>query len=303
MSRAVATGARAAGSDPGAPPPAASVAPLPDGMCRALGALRRAGEAVSLVDLAARLLALEGPLPAPLARRLVAALLGAEAESLPDRLEPARLRPAHESALAGLPLERARFVVVDLETTGLSPRCDAIIEIGAVRVEALTITGRFETLVRPPGPGPLSQTIVALTGIRDAMLADAPLAHRALGAFADWLAAAPDAPFVAHNAAFDSRFVERGFAAQGLPSPATVVLGTQKLGRRILPRLGRYNLDHLCAQFGVANRARHRALGDADATARVWIELLHVARRGGARTVGDLLDLQERPIRRRRRRR
>jgi DNA polymerase III subunit alpha, Gram-positive type len=81
------------------------------------------------------------------------------------------------------------------------------------------------------------------------------------------------------------------------------VFCTQRLARRLLPRLGRYDLDHVCAHFGVFNRARHRALGDADATARVWIELLAVARERGLETVGDLLDLQERPVRRRRRRR
>jgi DNA polymerase III epsilon subunit-like protein len=81
------------------------------------------------------------------------------------------------------------------------------------------------------------------------------------------------------------------------------VLCTQRLARRLLPRLGRYDLDHVCAQFGVDNRARHRALGDADATARVWIELLSLAIKRGVETVGDLLDLQEQPVRRRRRRR
>ena len=86
-----------------------------------------------------------------------------------------------------------------------SPRAsDAIIEIGAVRVEALCATSRFETLVRPPGPGPLSAAIVALTGIDDALLAPAPPAHRALASFARWLGEARGAPWVAHNARFDS---------------------------------------------------------------------------------------------------
>jgi DNA polymerase III epsilon subunit family exonuclease len=276
---------------------------LPDGMRRKLCALRAEGEPVALVDLARRLLALEGPPASPVARRLVAGLLGARPEALPDPLVPRELRPVEESAVAAMPLARASFTVVDVETTGLSQACDAIIEIGAVRVERLCATSRFETLVRPPGPGPLSAAIVALTGIDDRLLAPAPPARCALARFAQWLGELHGAPWVAHNARFDHGFLRRAFAGQGACAPAVAVLCTQRLARRLLPRLGRYDLDHVCAQFGVDNRARHRALGDADATARVWIELLGLAIARGVETVGDLLDLQEQPVRRRRRRR
>jgi DNA polymerase III epsilon subunit family exonuclease len=276
---------------------------LPEGMRRRLGALRAEGAPVPLVELARQLLALEGPPASPVARRLVAGLLGARPEALPDLLAPGELRPVEESSVAATPLARARFAVVDLETTGLSSAHDAIIEIGAVRVENLCVTSRFETLVRPPGPGPLSAAIVALTGIDDVLLAPAPPAHRALARFASWLGEAGEAPWVAHNARFDSGFLRRAFAGQGGRAPAVAVLCTQRLSRRLLPRLGRYDLDHVCAQFGVGNRARHRALGDADATARVWIELLGLAIARGIETIGDLLDLQEKPLRRKRRRR
>lgn len=290
--------AQTAGPTAGAPGTA-----LPAGMRRSLGALRARGAPVPLVELAQRLLALDRPAAPGVARRLVAGLLGADPEALPEVLPPGRLRPAEEGAVAAEPLERASFAVVDLETTGLSSERDAIIEIGAVHVRGLRAVSSFETLVRPPGPGPLSAAIAALTGIDDLMLTDAPPAHRALAAFASWLGAAPRAPWVAHNAAFDSRFLHRAFEGQTGRAPSVAVLCTRKLGRRLLPRLGRYDLDHLCAHFGIANRARHRALGDADATARAWIELLGIARRQGLATVGDLLDLQERPTRRRRRRR
>ena len=276
-------------------------ATLTDSMRRSLGALRAAGVPVAIGDLACRLLALAAPPAPPGARRLVADLLGAEPEALPDRLVADDLRPAADSAVAALPIERARFAVIDLETTGLSSEHDAIIEIGAVRVGGGRIESCFETLVRPPGPGPLSSAIAALTGIEDAMLADAPSAQPALTAFAHWLGEAPAAPWVAHNAAFDSRFLRRAFHAQWGRAPDAAVLCTQRLARRLLPRLGRYNLDHLCAHFGIANSARHRALGDARATARAWIELLVLARAEGHASVGDLLDLQERPTRRKRR--
>jgi DNA polymerase-3 subunit epsilon len=229
-------------------------------------------------------------------------LLGARADAVPEQLAPGELRPAEESAVAATPLERARFAVVDLETTGLSER-DAIIEIGAVRIDAMRATAQFETLVRPPGPGPLSAAIVALTGIDEAQLAPAPPAARALASFACWLGEAPGAPWVAHNARFDSGFLRRAYRREATRPPPVAVFCTQRLARRLLPRLGRYDLDHVCAQFGIRNRARHRALGDAEATARVWIELLAIARGRGLATIGDLLDLQDQPVRRRRRRR
>ena len=275
---------------------------LPDGMRRALLALREGGGPVEVDAVAQQLLALsERPAP-ELARRLVAGLLGAAPASLPAELEPDALRTRAERRAAAVPLRDGVFTVVDVETTGLSPKTDAVIEIGAARVVRGEIASRFETLLRPPGPGPLSTRIERLTGIASAMLADAPSAAAGLGRFRSWLEAAPEAPWVAHNARFDRGFLERAFRAQGEEPPGVAVLCTQKLSRRLLPRLGRYDLDHLCAHFGIGNRARHRALGDAEATARAWIELLESARAAGHARVGDLLDLQERPIRRRRKR-
>jgi len=232
--------------------------------------------------------------------RFVGALLGGDSRFRFDTADGRWRARVHDALVRGL--AETSFVVVDLEAGGGTPGRDAIIEIGAVRVENLCATSRFETLVRPPGPGPLSAAIIALTGIDDALLAPAPPAHRALAHFARWLDEARGAPWVAHNARFDSGFLRRAFAGQGARAPAVAVLCTQRLSRRLLPRLGRYNLDHVCAQFGVDNRARHRALGDADATARVWIELLGLAIARGIETIGDLLDLQEKPVRRRRRR-
>jgi len=191
--------------------PADLAVPIPDGMRRRLDALRAEGAPVPLALLARRLLALDGLPAAPIARRLVAALLGARPDALPEQLAPRELRPMEESAVAETPLDRARFTVVGIETTGLSTASDAIIEIGAVRVECLCATSRFETLVRPPGPGPLSAAIIALTGIDDALLGPAPPAHRALASFARWLGEARGAPWVAHNARFDSTFLRRAF--------------------------------------------------------------------------------------------
>jgi DNA polymerase III epsilon subunit-like protein len=86
--------------------------------------------------------------------------------------------------------------------------------------------------------------------------------------------------------------VRRGLAAHGLPALDVPVLCTRLLARRLLPELGRYGLDPLCAHFGIENRARHRALGDAESTARALLELLAMARRRPRlATLEDLLAL------------
>jgi DNA polymerase III epsilon subunit-like protein len=274
----------------------------PSTVRRALSRLRAQGQPLGVVEIAQGLLALRAPVAPCVARRLVATALGCSPSALPERVEARHLRPAEEAAVVDVPLERARFVVVDLETTGLSAARSQILEIGAVRVEALRVQaepgGRFATLVRPPAA--LPSRIAALTGIHEALVAEAPLPAEALGRFHDWLGRAGAAPFVAHNALFDARFVARGFDELGL-AYAAPLLCTRRLARRLLPELGRYGLDSLCAHFGISNPERHRGPGDAEAAARVLVELLALARGIGVESVGALLDLQSQPVRRPRR--
>jgi DNA polymerase-3 subunit epsilon len=181
-------------------------------------------------------------------------------------------------------------VVVDLETTGLSTSRAAVLEIGAVRVSRLRLLDSFETLVRPTRSIPPG--ITALTGIDGRLVARAPGLAEAMGRFRAWLDRAPGAPFVAHNARFDESFVRRDFAVLGLAGLATPVLCTRLLARRLLPELRRYGLDSLSARFGIENPARHRALGDALATARALVEMLRLApARAGVATLGELLAL------------
>jgi DNA polymerase-3 subunit epsilon len=279
------------------------------GIVRSLDRIRAEGRELDLVELAQRLLRVSAPLERPLARRLLAAALECSPEALPERLTLTDQMAARHGVLrspspkrdrSGLAvlLPRATFTVVDLETTGLSERC-SIVEIGAVRVEALRVTARFETLVDPGGEVPVA--VRELTGIDERVLEDAPAPREALSALRSWLAATPEAVFVAHNVAFDAGFLRRALSEHGMPGLRAPLLCTCKLGRRVLPRLRAYNLDALCAQFGISNRARHRALGDAEATARLLIELLALVRtEDPAATLLDLLELQQRPLRRRR---
>jgi DNA polymerase III epsilon subunit family exonuclease len=262
-----------------------------------LGSLRASGRPIPLAELAAGLVASPDPVPPALARRVVAAALGRPAASLPDPL-PAEALPRRPAATdRETALGDACFAVVDLETTGPSPRRAAILEIGAVRVRGLSLEERFETLVDPGSPVP--PRITALTGITTAMLRGAPRAGRALGDLQVWLDATPGAPFVAHNAPFDAGFVRRGLAHHGLGPLERPVLCTRRLARRLAPELGRYGLEQLTSAFGIRNAARHRALGDAVATAEALCVLMERAgERYGVRDLGGLLDLHATPPRR-----
>ena len=193
-----------------------------------------------------------------------------------------------DEALLARKIGETRFVVVDLETTGGPDGATAILEIGAVRVEAGRLAGTFETLVDPGRP--VHPFVTRLTGIDDSMVEGAPAIAEALPRF---LAFAGDAAvLVAHNAPFDARHLdavhERLF---GRPL-ALPVLCTIRLTRRLLPEVRRRGLDYLAAHLGVAAFVRHRALADARITAEIFCILLERAGAAGVQTVGHLLALQ-----------
>ena len=257
---------------------------------RALARLASTARELPAEELARELFAMSATPPLPLAKQLLATAFGCAAEHLPARIAPSRLASTRAGPVAQLSLAHADFAVVDLETTGVAPGRASILEIGAVRVRAGRCGESFETLVDPREEIPRS--ITALTGIGREEIREAPDLDTALRDFDAWLGARPAPVLVAHNAAFDAGFLARAYTGRGRPFWGQTVLCTRRLGRRLLPGLGRYHLDSLCAHFGVRNGARHRALGDARATARVWVELLAIANHTGLKTLGDLLDLQ-----------
>jgi len=181
-----------------------------------------------------------------------------------------------------LPFDEAVFVVVDLETTGTQGG-DSITEIGAVRVRGGAVGETWSTLVDPgvaiPG------RITRMTGIHDGMLQGQPSIAEALPVFLAFLG---DGVLVAHNAPFDLGFLRRARQAlQGLDLPNRV-LCTVRMARLLMPRLRSRNLDSLALHLGIEVPGRHRALGDATATARILTALLERASARGDRTVGDL---------------
>lgn len=198
-------------------------------------------------------------------------------------------------------LAMVTFVVVDLETTG-GPAADAgITEIGAVKIRGGEVIGEFGTLVRPDVAIP--PFISALTGITDALVADAPRRSAALAAFWEFAAGAV---LVAHNAPYDIGFLRAAAQHDGHPWPDPTILDTVTLARHLLQRgeVRNNRLETLAAHFRTPVLPCHRALDDARATVAVFHGLLERAGSLGLTTVSDLRTLRGRvdPERRAKRR-
>lgn len=255
-----------------------------------------------MLDAADRLVELveerRGPVPAEEAARELFALSQTPAGLARALLEDvvrgdARLTWSGSSvALAGRresdwPLELATYVVVDLETTGLSAGSARICEIGAVRLRGLVPAGSFHTLVDPGLP--LPRAVATLTGLADATLRGAPAAGEAVRRF---LAFAGECVLVAHNARFDLAFLDREVERLTGRRLAAPVVDTVWLARRLLgERTRAVSLASLAQFFGTSSTPCHRALPDAEATAEILVALIGLAQERGAETVEDLCNL------------
>jgi DNA polymerase III subunit epsilon len=168
----------------------------------------------------------------------------------------------------GTPLRNVTFVVVDLETTGGSADSCGITEIGAVKVRGGAILGEFQTLVNPGEPVP--PFIAVLTGITNAMVADAPPIASVLPAFLEF---ARGAVLVAHNAGFDIGFLKAACARTGARWPGNQVLDTVRLARHVVApdEVPNHKLATLAVLFRSGTTPNHRALEDARAT----VDVLH----------------------------
>ena len=176
------------------------------------------------------------------------------------------------------------YVVVDVETTGGRPEYgDRITEIAAVVVRDGQVAEVFETLVNPERSIP--PWITHLTNISWEMVRDKPTFRD----ICDQVVSVVEGRvFVAHNATFDWRFVSAEVAratGRRLEGPR---LCTVRLARKLLPQLSRRSLDHVTSHYGIEIAARHRAAGDAVATAHVLLRLLGDARDRGIERWSDL---------------
>lgn len=155
------------------------------------------------------------------------------------------------------------YVSIDLETTGLNPKPDKIIEIGAVKVVEGQITETFHSYVNPGRK--LEERIVELTGIRQEQVDQAPDIAEV---FPDLEIFLGELPFLGHRILFDYSFLKK--AAVDLKRPFEKQgIDTLRIARCFLPQLEHRTLPHLCKYYGIEHDA-HRALADAEATSRLY---------------------------------
>src|SRR3990172_5760142 len=173
------------------------------------------------------------------------------------------------------------IVALDLETTGLDPSLDAVIEIGAVRFHGARVEAEWSSLVNPGRP--LPPYISQLTGITDAMLASAPRLSRVLPELIEFVA---DLPLLGHNIGFDLRFLERH-----TPFRQNQAMDTYDLASVILPTAGRYRLSSLAQVLGVMPRIAHRGLEDARTTQQIFVRLLHRPAQLPADVLSEIVEL------------
>lgn len=165
-------------------------------------------------------------------------------------------------------------VVFDIETTGLSVQNCRITEIGAVKIKDGKVLDSFDTFVNPEMPIP--PEIVKLTGITDAMVADAPDEASALQAFFDFVGRRADGGsmiLIAHNADFDTGFIRAAASRHSIPFE-NPYLDTLALVRYLLPDLKNHKLDTVAEHYGLGDFNHHRACDDAEMLARIYFAAL-----------------------------
>jgi DNA polymerase III subunit epsilon len=198
-------------------------------------------------------------------------------------------------------LSHLSYVVVDVEATGGRPERgrqgpDRVIELAIVTVKDGTVQDVYETLVNPQRSIP--PFVSRLTGIWSEMVREAPI----FADVANEVASRLDGHvFVAHNMNFDWRFMSAEIARAGGGRIHAPRLCTVRLAKRLLPHLRRRSLDHVAHHYDVEITARHRAAGDAVATARCFIRMLRDADKQGCTTWGDVQSLLSMPAPKRRR--
>ena len=172
---------------------------------------------------------------------------------------------------APIELNRAKYVVLDLETTGLNCAYDRIIEFGAERVENGIVTETLDILINPERP--LLKKIVEVTTITDKMLENQPTIAEAMPKILSFIG---DAILVTHNADFDFSFLQYALRRLGQPTLTNPVIDTLSLSRYLFPESRRHSLGALCRNMDILydEESAHRAPYDAHVLNEVWQPML-----------------------------
>ena len=223
--------------------------------------------------------------------RMLAARLF-DKNSLPARPEYTNFdlydHPMHLEELGGRPLKSLSYVVFDTETTGLRPSLgDEIVSIAGVRV----VDGEIKTgdpFTRLVNPGrDIPKASIRFHGITEEMVAGEAALDAVLPEFRDFVG---DAVLVAHNAAFDMKFLKLKEAATGVVFD-NLVLDSLLLSVFVEAESQNHSLDAIAERLGVEVDGRHTALGDSLVTARVFLRMLDMLEARGIRTLRQAIDV------------
>ncbi|RYU76734.1 exonuclease domain-containing protein [Hymenobacter persicinus] len=170
------------------------------------------------------------------------------------------------------------YAIIDLETTGGQPTQDRITEVAIFIHDGEKVVDQFDTLLNPGRPIPTF--ISQLTGITNDMVRDAPKFHEVARKIVEMT---EGCVFVAHNVRFDYSFLKKEFADLGY-NYSRKTLCTVRLSRSLIPGQPSYSLGKLCQNIGIPLEGRHRAAGDAAATAILFDRLLKITQQEEALT-------------------
>ena len=191
-----------------------------------------------------------------------------------------------------IPIEEAEFSVLDVETTGLSARNNHIIEIGIVTVKNLKIAGKFQSLVNPGCKIPYF--ITQFTGITDEDIIDAPFFSELADKIENVIG---ESVISAHNLSFDDSFLKYEFFRTGREPLSNHKICTLKIARRLYPSLKSKSLSSVTQYLKLKNSNAHRALADAEVTARALIKMIKkLKKEEGIETLDELSSYQSRAV-------
>lgn len=191
--------------------------------------------------------------------------------------------------LLDIPLEKAKFCVVDVETTGLSANKNRIIEIALVKIEDLKITDKLHYLINPQTYIP--PFITSLTGIENDDVIGAPIFSEVIE---EIISFTENTVLTAHNFSFDSSFLNSEFMISGREFVNEYSCCTLKIARNIYSTLKSKSLSSVAQSLNLNNSNAHRALGDAEITAKVLLKMIkELQQKDNINTVAELLSYQK----------
>lgn len=179
------------------------------------------------------------------------------------------------------------YIILDLETTGLSKNIHKITEIAAIKVKNNEIIDKFHTLVNPQTKIP--KFITRLTGIDNELVKDAPTIDKVMPKFLNFM---EDHTIVAHNASFDHGFLCHNAKHHLNHELTNNKLCTRRLANRLVPELKSKRLSNLCEHFNLTNDNAHRAMSDAKVTYQLFNEFLNIMKEKGIEKHEDILKFQ-----------